>query len=318
MPKNKQDLIESRMVKDNLVSKWGLLPSSIFKVDWSKSKNIELTGREYQQHKDKVIERYGDKSYGLSGVGARHGDLSRFPQDLGTFLVNFYCKDNGFVVDPFAGHNSRAEFVWRSHRNYIGFDISHKFIELNNKVKELLYKENTIIKNEHTIEFIEHDSRYMLEKVSENIADFIITSPPFYDIEDYGPEAQQLSNCKTYTEFMYGLEHVFSNCYKILKDECFIAIECNDFRKNGIFYLYHSDTISRLQRIGFTIHDIIVVDYGAGFLRSFASEMEQYKIVSKEHSYIIVGRKYMKKNESNKEVKKGLSIKHKLIINLMH
>jgi DNA modification methylase len=283
-----------------LRAKWGQIPGSIFKVDWSRSKNIDLTERSYSQQQEEA----GIKGtpFELSSVGARHGGLSRFPQDVGTFLVNFLCPENGIVLDPFAGHNSRCELVWRSGRNYIGFDVSHEFMEANHKIKDMIYAENeaSIIKNDAKINLIEIDSRNIMDYASKESADFILTSPPFFDLEYYGPEPEQLGNAKLYTDFLYALQAVFANCFAVLKSGCFAAIEVNDFRSDGVFYAYHADTIDRLRRVGFTIHDIIIVDYGSSFLRAFATDIEAYKIVGKQHSYMIVARKPAVKKDANR------------------
>ena len=76
-----------------------------------------------------------------------------------------------------------------------------------------------------------------------------------------------------------------------LKTGCFFAIEVNDFWLDGKFYIYHADTLRLLQLVGFEIWEIIIADYGAGFLRCFATEMDRLKRVSKQHSYILVARK---------------------------
>lgn len=76
-----------------------------------------------------------------------------------------------------------------------------------------------------------------------------------------------------------------------MKYEKFIAWEVNDFRRNGIFHVYHADTIKIFEKAGFKIHDIIIVDYNAAFLKCFLTDVEHNKIMPKQHSYIIVGKK---------------------------
>lgn len=314
MPKDLESLEESRQIRAHLAKKWGGIPSSIFRVDWSQSKNIDLSDRSYGKHKDEG--GYADSPFALSGVGARHGDLSRFPQDLGTFLVNFLCPPGGTVLDPFAGHSSRMELVFRAGRNYIGYDISHEFMEDNHKIRQILLEEfamNPRLSLEPqedfndgapTIELIEGDSRYIDKN---NVADFLITSPPFFDTEWYGDELEQLGRQKTYEDFLYSLRTVFMACHRALKPGAFAAMEVNDFRRDGIFHTYHADTITQLRLAGFQMHDVIIVDYGSGFLQAFASDIEAHKIVSKQHSYILIARKAMyKQDEKRQETRERL------------
>ena len=84
MPKDRQGLTKSREYRRVLLAKWGnVIPSSVFRINWSKSKNIETTGRSYSEMA-KSSSFYGTEfgdSFGLSKKGARMGGLSRFPQD---------------------------------------------------------------------------------------------------------------------------------------------------------------------------------------------------------------------------------------------
>lgn len=308
MPKDQESLIESRKIRQMLIARWGALPSSIWKVNWRKYKNIELTERTYQELKNQT--GYADTPFALSGSGARHGGLSRFPQDLCHFLVSFYCPKDGLVVDPFSGHNSRFETTWRAGRNYIGFDISHEFMDLNREIKEMLLEEDKTKIMDHnpcTITLHETDSRYILDYIKPEIADFCMTSPPFYDIEYYGPEMGQLGKSKSYNSFMHELSIVLQACVKAMKPGAYIAWEVNDFRRNGTFHPYHNDTIKIFVNEGLVLHDIIIVDYGSSFLQSFLSDVESIKIMPKQHSYIIIGRKYTpEKNIKRQDTRKIL------------
>ena len=293
VPKDLESLEESRKIRAMLLQRWGCIPSSVMKADWSTrvtdlSKSYMDQRRESKWHNTPL-----GNAFDRSGTGARHGALSRFPQNVCRFAVKFYCPENGTVLDPFMGHNSRFESVWRCGRNYIGFDVCHEFVEMNRKIMLMLQEENNraLEKNDADITLIEADSRDMLRFVKPDTADFCITSPPFWDIEYYGPEAEQLGNAKLYGDFLYSLGTIVKNCFDVLKPGAFIAWELNDFRKDGIFYPYHADGLRLFKDVGFELWDTIIIDYGTGLLQSFALDIEAHRIVSKEHSYLIVGHK---------------------------
>ena len=313
MPKDAESLEQSRAIRQHLLLQWGKVPSSVWKVDWS-LKYIELSKSYGEQQK--INEEKVGKEFALSGTGARHGQLSRFPQDILHFLVKFLTPEKldnpGYfknylptVLDPFAGHNSRGEGCWRNNRNYIGWDISKSHNEMNKKAKEILELENnqSIIKRDAIIEFIEGDSRNINYKEE---FDFSITSPPFYDIEYYGDEPEQLGRQYTYSDFIYSLGKIYENVYRALKPNTFCVVETNDFRRNGEFYTYHADMIDILKRAGFIMHDMVICDYGSGFLESFLSDIEANKIVSKNHSYFAIAKKLYKKAESRIETRERL------------
>lgn len=291
MGKDQESLTKSRQIRQYLISNWGRIPSSIWKVDWSVKVN-DLS-RSYNDWQKEQAEKVG-KEFSLSSAGhGKEGGLSRFPQDLCQFLIKFYTKELDTVLDPFTGHNSRMESCFRCNRSYIGFDISAQFMEWNKQVKQQLLAENkqSMTPRIATITLYLQDSRDMLEQVQPESVDFCITSPPFYDLEYYGDEPEQLGQAKLYSDFIYSLGKIAHGCFTALKRGKYVAWEVNDFRRDGTFHLYHADTIRIFQQVGFTIHDVIIVDYGSSFLSSFLSDVEHNKIMPKQHSYIIIGYK---------------------------
>ncbi len=315
MGKDQQSLDTSREIRQHLISKWGRIPKSVWKVDWS-VKCIELYTKYSEQQK--INEEKVGKDFALSGTGARHGQLSAFPQDILQFLVQFLTPEklpnnekgyfgNGLptVLDPTCGHNSRLETVWRNNRNYVGWDCSKNHIIMNHEVCAMLMEENerSLQKRKAQIEIVEGDSREM--DYNEQF-DFSITSPPFYDLEDYGQEPEQLGRAKTYNDFIYSLRTIFENVYRALKPNSYIAVETNDFRRKGIFHTYHADMIGILKYCGFEMHDMIICDYGQGFLESFLSDIEANKITSKQHSYFAIAKKLPKRLETREMVRERL------------
>jgi hypothetical protein len=176
---------------------------------------------------------------------------------------------------------------------------------MNYEVVSLLMEENdrSMVKRDAQIEIIQGDSRAI--DYDEQF-DFSITSPPFYDIEYYGDEAEQLGKSKTYNDFIYVLRSIFENVYRALKVNSYIAVETNDFRRKGVFHTYHADMIGILKYCGFEMHDMIICDYGQGFLESFLSDIEANKITSKQHSYFAIAKKLPKRLETREMVRERL------------
>ena len=194
--KNPESLRKSRQIRRKFVEQFGYVPESILSYDPSDKAIdmlVESEGRDYKKthydvrHKDvKHKEKRLFKDFHLSGCGCRgkSGALSRFPQNVGKILVSLYCPENGTVYDPFAGHNSRMQLVYESNRNYIGVDISHQFMEANREIKRFLMKKNknSLLGNKCSIRLIEGSSANT--PLDSECADFTITSPPYWDLED--------------------------------------------------------------------------------------------------------------------------------------
>tara|TARA_Y100000310_G_scaffold333782_1_gene412055 strand:- start:116 stop:1090 length:975 start_codon:yes stop_codon:yes gene_type:complete len=301
MSKDMESLTQSRELRKNLVAEWGIVPGSVWRVNWSKTAKDD--SKTYGDFKNEQTLKHGTKAFSLSSAGhGKEGGLSRFPQDLCRFLMTFYSSEGGTVLDPFAGHNSRMESCFRTGRNYIGFDVCEEFMGYNETRREelLATDKQSMFPVSADIKLVKADSRTISQYVEPEMADCSVTSPPFWDVEYYGPEPEQLG-LLTYPKFMEAMTTVAGEVYKCLKPNGFIAWEVNDFRRDGVFIEYHVDTIKAFKEAGFRMHDVIIVDYGAAFLKSFLTDVDYLKVMPKQHAYIIVGRKPGVKDHGRKE-----------------
>ena len=121
--------------------------------------------------------------------------------------------------------------------------------------------------------------------------DMVFTSPPYWDIEYYGSEPDQLGYNRSYTDFLHGIRRILRESYRVLRDGRFCIFNINDFRKDGKLYSYHTDIINIFQESGFSLHDIIIVKWQSAIGACFASQIEERKITAKSHEYLVVGRK---------------------------
>jgi DNA modification methylase len=236
------------------------------------------------------------KHFGIfktSGTGARWGALSRFSQNIGRVLLRLYTRAGDTVVDPFAGHNSRMELCYRDRRNYIGCDISAKFMaanfELQKRLLDVTASSMFPSLNKATIELHECDSRKM--PVKNNAGDFTITSPPYWDLEYYGDEVEQLGKDNDYNEFLRRLGAVACENFRCVKSGAFVVWCINDFRKDGKFYPFHMHTAQLLRDAGFKWHDILIIDLGHSYGAVFATQIVSTKILPKRHEYALIFRK---------------------------
>jgi DNA modification methylase len=100
---------------------------------------------------------------------------------------------------------------------------------------------------------------------ARNIADYIhgevitttITSPPYFDMKDYGAE-NQIGFGQTYRQYLEDVKRVFSSIYKITKNDGTLWIIIDTFKdKNGVILLPF-DLASKLKEIGWMLQDIII------------------------------------------------------------
>lgn len=188
---------------------------------------------------------------------------------------------NGVIVHN-CGHNSRMEPTFLKNRNYIGWDCSKEFMKFNREVREELMRNNP-----KGIQIIlkEGDSRNIDDP--DNSMDFIFSSPPYWNIEYYGDEPEQLGNL-TYAEFIHNITSIYRHCFRVLKPGKFCIINVNDFRKGGEYYSYHVDTVNALKSVGFKQFDHIIMRYQNSMRKCFPNQIWEEKLMPKQHEHLLV------------------------------
>ena len=266
----------------------GQLPESIIKAKRSTNRDDIATGSyqasasQYPKADDPKLESIFD----VSNQDVRGGALSRFPQNIGEVMIRLYTKPFDLIIDPFAGHNSRMSLAVKEERHYQGYDISSEFMAMNRIEKALLVERYPDIR----IDLVEADSRHLSESPDAS-GDFTITSPPYYNLERYGDQPEQLGKAKTYEMFLEELGKVCAENYRVLKDQAFCVWFINDFRKSGRFHPFHMDVARLLTDAGFVFWDILIVDIGYAIRSAFATQIVNDKILPKRHEYGLVFRK---------------------------
>lgn len=85
---------------------------------------------------------------------------------------------------------------------------------------------------EHKIIF--GDSR-SLNQIKDKSVQLIITSPPYWQLKDYGTEAQIGFN-DSYEEYINNLNLVWKECYRVLSDGCRLCINIGDQFARSVYY----------------------------------------------------------------------------------
>jgi len=302
MPKDLDSLNKSRARRAEIIKKYGEVPTSIWCPNYGWGKHIITLKKETQtivahrRHKKKAFyyDKELNKAFKMSSVSVRgkSAGLSTFPPDLARRIVLFYSKEGDTTLDPCAGHNSRMQITYELNRNYIGYDPSKKFMEFNREVKDTITGQSgqTILFKPTTTITLKEKSSTKLDE-ADNSIDMSYTSPPYWDLEYYGEEDEQLGYKKTYQEFLDGLQLIVNECYRVLKLDSYCIFNVNDFRKNGKYYSYHADVINLFENTGFSMHDVIIVKWSNALGAVFASQIEDRRMTAKQHEYLIVGKK---------------------------
>ncbi len=276
----------SRQRRDEILRKFrGELPMSIMQAKIEPRHNDPTRGS-YKKSLRVSPDSPLASIFDISGPSVRGGNLSMFPQNIGRAVLLLYSNEEDVVVDPFAGHNSRMELCVKEKRHYIGYDISQSFMAYNQSFANELRNNFQGV----NIQLYLADSRQM-DKVADGCGDFALTSPPYYDLEDYGDEPEQLGKASSYEAFLAELAVVAEENYRCLKLGAFCVWFVNDFRRRGKFHLYHIDVLNCLRKVGFEAWDVMVIDLGYPIRAAFATQIVEQKILPKRHEYGLVMRK---------------------------
>ena len=173
-------------------------------------------------------------------------------------LIRFFTKKNGKVLDPFIGVGSTIKACVELEREGYGVELSTEWFEITKK--RLLAESGVEIDDEH---LICGDSRKVKDFFKKESFDFIVTSPPYWNILEkkdhkaneravnghatkYSENENDLGNIGDYEEFLNELSKIFFNCYDLLKPGKYMCIVVSDFRHKSEFYPFHADLISKL------------------------------------------------------------------------
>ncbi|MDR1562444.1 MAG: site-specific DNA-methyltransferase, partial [Dysgonamonadaceae bacterium] len=84
----------------------------------------------------------------------------------------------------------------------------------------------------HTI--INGDSRQMSELKDKSVH-LIITSPPYWQLKDYGTD-NQIGFNDSYENYINNLNLVWSECFRVLHDGCRLCINIGDQFARSVYY----------------------------------------------------------------------------------
>lgn len=236
------------------------------------------------------------EAMGLGGAGySRNPSQDRMAAsimaaELVDFFLRYYIQKGQVYVDPFMGQGVQMQVAWLRGVHYRGMDLSAEHVAYIQGTRDRLLRGTPPHGRPTELLALHGDSRF-LEGIPDGGGDFCFTSPPYWDIEWYGPEEEQLGTGRTYPEFLDGMEQVARALRRKMKPGGYAVINVNDFRRGGDFYPYHADTIALFQRAGWKPHDTWIIEGLIGGLpKVFAAKSNAGKIAPKVHEYGLVFR----------------------------
>jgi DNA modification methylase len=215
------------------------------------------------------------------GLGAKHPDTKIEKEHPAPFsftdvgrLIRFFTKEDQVVLDPFVGIGSTLKACAIDGRQGIGFELNHKYAALTQK--RLNDEVNDLFKNESQ-KVLQGDSRELIDTLEDDSIDFIVTSPPYWNIlhkqdhkvkqertannldTKYSEDICDLGNIDDYNVFLDDLVSIFTKCKRPLKKDKYLAIIVSDFRDKSKYIMFHSDLANKLEKEGYELKGIKIL-----------------------------------------------------------
>jgi hypothetical protein len=154
---------------------------------------------------------------------------SIFDPVLCEIIYKWFCVDNGLIVDPFAGGSVRGIIASFLGYEYIGIDLREEQVLANRVNAEQVLKDK-----KHPIWYI--DNSLNINKILHNVkADLIFSCPPYFDLEVYSENKEDLSTLD-YETFSKQYTEIINKSIALLKDNRFACFVVGDVRDKQGFY----------------------------------------------------------------------------------
>lgn len=236
---------------------------------------------------------------GLKALAIKQGsDLtgtSIFDPVLAEILLKWFCPINGKVVDPFAGGSVRGMISALLGREYTGIDLRSEQVEANYKNLSNINAETDLFGNAlRSPKWICDDSMNIDDHITEK-HDFMLTCPPYADLEVYSDDPRDISNMK-YEDFVSVYADILSKTIAHLKENAFVAIVVGDVRdKKGYYYNFVGETINICRNAGLKYYnECILVEQVATAAMRANRQFSAGRKVCKTHQNVLI---FVKGNE---------------------
>ncbi len=226
---------------------------------------------------------------GLNKIDPRksYTGTSIFDPVLCELLYNWFCPDGGSILDPFAGGSVRGIVANYLGYKYTGVDIRQEQIDSNrDQALDILPVNNQP-------SWYVGDSNNVLDGDWINKFDFILSCPPYADLEKYSDLPGDISNMD-YPYFVNIYESIIIKACKLLKPgrfACFVVGEVRD--KNGSYVGFVPDTYSAFKKAGMQYYnEAILLENGLNTAAMRADkQFNAGKKLVKTHQNILIFKK---------------------------
>lgn len=195
---------------------------------------------------------------GLTQIKGRDGQpagrnlpgTSIFDPVLCECLYTWFSREGDTIFDPFAGGSVRGIVAGALQRNYTGIDLRQEQIDANNTNYDEISEHYTGIIKPNWVTGNSLDCKKLVGE--DKKFDMLMTCPPYYDLEVYSDNPNDLSNLDDYQDFLKIYGQIFKEAYDLMNEDTFAAVVVSEIRdKKGNYRGFVPDTIRVMEEAGF-------------------------------------------------------------------
>lgn len=258
-----------------MVERYGIWPTTV----WNVKKDKET------QKLKQMIGDAGDERSGSfkKGGGVFKITASVFDPAIVAWSLNLFAPEAPAVVlDPFAGGGTRAVVSALKGYDYRGVELRHNETVAVNERLAAAGAEATVVTA---------DARSM--PYEDNSADFLITCPPYWNLETYKGGEDDLSMVNTYDGYLEMIGDVIDETARILKPNAlavWVTGLIRDEKTGELLCIPHD--VARLHRAKFHMREEVILSSlgGVAMQRVGIFERGDRRLV-RVHEYLSVFRK---------------------------
>jgi len=209
---------------------------------------------------------------------------SIFDPVLCELLYKWFTPINGTILDPFAGGSVRGIVANYLGYHYTGIDLRPEQIAAN-KIQA-----DNILKDQEKPTWIIGDSKNIDNLIPETTFEGFLTCPPYFNLELYSDDENDISNCDTYDSFIDNYNEIIQKSVAKLNNNRFACIVVGDIRdKAGFYHGFVCDTIDAFENAGMKLYNDAILITAVGSLpirvgRQFGS----YRKLGKTHQNVLI------------------------------
>ena len=249
------------------------------------------TGKLGYQSKARGSARTGCLTAATNDASVYRGKITEsiFNPAVAAWILNLYAPTGPDVIcyDPFAGGGTRAVMAAKHGMKYLGVEIRQAEVDA---VEERCKALGVSTSAGGQVCLLCGDSRTATKSLEGGFADFLLTCPPYYDLETYNGGPQDLSMAPTYADFVAGLADVVNESARVLRPGAFSCWVVGLHRDDeGEILPMHHDLARLHKAAGFRFkEEVILAQRNNGAIQRVGQFEKGDRRLVRIHEYLLV------------------------------